>query len=132
MFYFKNGGIEDLIQLLLSWKYLKYNSHSDSNCFTFTVEYPKFNLDKLHPLENKMSVCLTDELWSSVKDSEGRIMDYNYFCKVCLCVLAFSTLFLLVAHNNDILYVLCERIIHIHIIEESTTCVINCTHLCVV
>ena len=82
VFYFKNGGLEDLIQLLLSWKYLKHNSHSDPFCHTFTVEYPRFSLSKFHPLENQFSVCLTSELWDTSMDNSGRILDFEYLCKV--------------------------------------------------
>ena len=87
MFYFKNGGLSDLVHILRSWKCFNHISHKDSHCHTFTVYSPKLKLSELHHFEGKFTI-LTSEVWESLKDNDGRISDPGYVRKVnCIVVI---------------------------------------------
>lgn len=81
VFYFKNGGLSDLVYILRSRKCFNHTCHKDSHCHTFTVYSPKLKLSELHRLEGKFTL-LTSEVWESLKDNSGRINDPNYVTKV--------------------------------------------------
>ena len=82
VFYFKNGGLNDLVYLLSSWKCFSHTCHQDAHCHTFTVYNPKLKLSELHPLEGRYNSVLTSEIWSSLKNSDGCILDADYIMKV--------------------------------------------------
>ena len=70
------------MDLLRSCKHFNHTYHGDALCHTFTVHTPKLSLSELHPMEGKFSSSLTNELWRSLMDAEGRILDYDHLCKV--------------------------------------------------
>lgn len=82
VFYFQNGGLNDLVYLLSSWKCFNHTCHKDSHCHTFTVYCPRLDLSELHPLEGKFTSTLTKDIWSSLKDSEGRITNSEFALKI--------------------------------------------------
>ncbi len=87
VFYFRHGGLNDLIQLFRSWKYFNHQSNREMLQHTFTVIRPKLSLGELHPEEGAVTAVLTEEMWRSLMDAEGRIEDSRYVLKVCVSYL---------------------------------------------
>lgn len=46
------------------------------------MHIPKLSLSELHPMEGKLTSGLTSELWSSLMDGEGRILDIEHLNQV--------------------------------------------------
>lgn len=82
VFHFKNGGLNDLIQLFRSWKLFNHQCHKESHQHTFTIFRPKLSLSELHPEEGSMPSVLTEDMWWSLMDQAGRIMDSRYVLRV--------------------------------------------------
>lgn len=82
VFYFRNGGLNDLIHIFHSWECFNHTCHKDSYCHTFTVFCPKLSLSELHPLEGKVNSILTSEVWTSLKNGDGCVTDSDYVRKV--------------------------------------------------
>ena len=43
---------------------------------------PRLSLAELHPLEGTIASMLTADMWTDLKDGEGRIIDKQYVLKV--------------------------------------------------
>ena len=82
VFHFKSGGLNDLIQLFRSWKFFNHQCHKESHQHTFTIFRPKLSLSELHPEEGSMQSVLTEDMWRSLMDQAGRIMDSRYVLRV--------------------------------------------------
>lgn len=75
VFYFKNGGLNDLIKKFRSWKYFNYQHQSQVQQYLFTVFRPRLSLAELHPEEGLVFGILTDLMWSQLQDPTGRVLD---------------------------------------------------------
>lgn len=82
VFHFKTGGLNDLIYLLRSWKFFNHQCHRESHQHTFTIFRPKLSLSELHPDEGSVKSVLTEDVWQSLLDREGRITGSQCVLKV--------------------------------------------------
>lgn len=82
MFYFKTGGLNDLIHIFRSWKYFNHVCHKQSHQHTFTIFRPKLSLAELHPEEKNITSLLTEDMWRDLKDPDGRISEGPFVLKV--------------------------------------------------
>ena len=75
MFYFRNGGLSQLVDVLRSWSHLGHQDLREARQHTFTIIQPKLRLSELHPQERRVKSCMTNSLWASLMDQDGRITE---------------------------------------------------------
>ena len=84
IFTFKHGGLNELIKKFCSWKYFNCRHQVDAHQYLFTVFRPRLSLAELHPEEGLVNGLLTDDLWSQLKDSSGKVHDKRMVLQVLL------------------------------------------------
>ena len=133
VFYFKNGGLNDLIKKFRSWKYFNYQHQSQLQQYLFTVFRPRLSLAELHPEEGLVTGVLTDLMWSQLQDPTGRVLDKRLVLQVCMyhCV-KLSICNVLYVCMYMYIYVCMYGYIHVHVCMYVFVhvCVFVCMYLC--
>ena len=82
IFYFKHGGLSDLVKKLRGWHFFCYSHNPEARQYVFTVFTPQLSLQELHPEEGMVNGMLTEQVWEQIQDAEGRIVDKTLMLQV--------------------------------------------------
>lgn len=84
IFYFKHGGLYELIKKFCLWKYFNYKHHRQLNQYIFSIFKPKLTLSELHEEEGLVNGVLTQSMWKQLQDPAGRVLDKKTVLQVKL------------------------------------------------